>query len=206
MAIRAIGEKVLAGTRGNPDFPDPQVWKFSNRRSTSSASPSRLKPKAAPWRRPSGTMRAGWRNPWRSVQSRARLAASPCRKSGSHSPFAAKVPAERSQPAFEKRRWRANRNRGGIQSTGSRNGAASEGHSKPAAAWIVAAITTLVFASLTIVRFREKPAAASPEMRLEINTPSTPAPLNFALSPDGQHSVFAASGDGPQRLWLRSLD
>ena len=76
----------------------------------------------------------------------------------------------------------------------------------PRLAWIVAAITTLVFASLAIVRFREKPAAASPEMRLEINTPSTPAPLNFALSPDGQHIVFAASGDGPQRLWLRSLD
>ena len=76
-------------------------------------------------------MRAGWRNPWRSVQSRARLAASPCRKSGSHSPFAAAAPAERSQPAFEKRRCRANR--GGIQCTGSRNGAASEGHSKPAA-------------------------------------------------------------------------
>ncbi|PYS06029.1 MAG: hypothetical protein DMG17_33165 [Acidobacteria bacterium] len=76
----------------------------------------------------------------------------------------------------------------------------------PRLAWIVAAITTLVFASLAIVRFREKPAAASPEMRLETNTPSTPAPLNFALSPDGQHIVFAASGDGPQRLWLRSLD
>jgi len=51
----------------------------------------------------------------------------------------------------------------------------------PRLAWIVAAITTLVFASLAIVRFREKPAAASPEMRLEINTPSTPGPLNFAF-------------------------
>ena len=40
----------------------------------------------------------------------------------------------------------------------------------PRLAWIVAAITTLAFASLAIVRFREKPAAASPEMRLEINT------------------------------------
>jgi len=77
----------------------------------------------------------------------------------------------------------------------------------PRLAWIVAAITTLVFASLAIVRFREKPAAASPEMRLEINTPSTPAPLNFALSPDGQHIVFAASGEGRSgcgcNRWIR---
>ena len=43
-------------------------------------------------------------------------------------------------------------------------------------------------------------------MRLQINTPSTPAPLHFALSPDARHIVFVASGDGPQRLWLRALD
>src|SRR5262249_11251184 len=54
--------------------------------------------------------------------------------------------------------------------------------------------------------FREKAAANAPEMRLEINTPSTPAPLEFALSPDGRYIVFVASGDGPQRLWLRALD
>ena len=43
-------------------------------------------------------------------------------------------------------------------------------------------------------------------MRVEITTPATDAPLQFALSPDGQSLVFVASGDGPSRLWLRRLD
>jgi serine/threonine protein kinase/Tol biopolymer transport system component len=71
---------------------------------------------------------------------------------------------------------------------------------------IVAAISTLALASLAIVHFREKPAAEPPEMRLEITTPPTTAPLEFALSPNGRYIVFMASGDGPQRLWLRALD
>src|SRR5437867_10525607 len=73
-------------------------------------------------------------------------------------------------------------------------------------AWIVAAITTLVFAPIAILHIREKPTAEPPEMRLEITTPSTSAPLEFALSPDGRYLVFVASADGPQRLWLRALD
>src|SRR5206468_3355451 len=76
----------------------------------------------------------------------------------------------------------------------------------PLLAWIVAAITTLAFAPIAILHIREKPAAEPPEMRLEINTPSTSAPLEFALSPDGRYIVFVASADGPQRLWLRALD
>ena len=43
-------------------------------------------------------------------------------------------------------------------------------------------------------------------MRVEITTPATDAPLQFALSPDGRSLVFVASGDGPSRLWLRPLD
>jgi Tol biopolymer transport system component len=71
--------------------------------------------------------------------------------------------------------------------------------------WGFAAV--ILFAALlaipTLTHLRE---TRPPEMRLEINTPSTPAPLHFALSPDGNHIVFVASGDGPQRLWLRALD
>ena len=37
-------------------------------------------------------------------------------------------------------------------------------------------------------------------------TPSTTAPFEFALSPDGRYIVFVTSGDGTQRLWLRALD
>jgi serine/threonine protein kinase/Tol biopolymer transport system component len=77
---------------------------------------------------------------------------------------------------------------------------------QPRLAWIVSMIAILAFASLAIVHFRERPAADPPEMRLEITTPSTTAPLEFALSPDGRYIVFVASGGGPQRLWLRALD
>src|SRR5262249_30767383 len=73
-------------------------------------------------------------------------------------------------------------------------------------AWILAGIATLAFASIAIVHFREKPAAEPPQMRLEITTPATPAPLELALSPDGRSIVLVASGNGPQRLWLRALD
>src|SRR5262249_19529489 len=72
--------------------------------------------------------------------------------------------------------------------------------------WIVAAIATVAFAVLAVLHFRQDPIPDSPEMRVEITTPSTQAPLEFALSPDSRYIVFAASGDGPQRLWLRALD
>jgi Tol biopolymer transport system component len=71
--------------------------------------------------------------------------------------------------------------------------------------WGFAAVVLLaaLLAIPTLTHLRE---TRPPEMRVEINTPSTPAPLHFALSPDGQHIAFVASGDGPQRLWLRALD
>ena len=75
---------------------------------------------------------------------------------------------------------------------------------QPRLAWIVAAIAILAFALMAVLHFREKPAA--PEMRVEVTTPSTLAPLEFALSPDGRYIAFVASADGPQRLWLRALD
>src|SRR5262249_10572187 len=76
-------------------------------------------------------------------------------------------------------------------------------------AWVVAAAAILVAAMLAIpaVRYlRETPTPTPPEMRVESPTPATSAPLEFALSPDGRYIVFVASGDGPQRLWLRALD
>ncbi len=75
--------------------------------------------------------------------------------------------------------------------------------------WIIAAVASLLTISLLIpaVRhLRETPAPLPPEIRLDINTPRTAAPIQFALSPDGRYLVFVASGDGPQRLWLRELD
>ena len=76
-------------------------------------------------------------------------------------------------------------------------------------AWAVAAVALVAAAALAIpaIRYlREAPPVAAPEMRTEIVTPSTADPLSFALSPDGRQIVFVASGEGPQRLWLRRLD
>jgi serine/threonine protein kinase len=72
-------------------------------------------------------------------------------------------------------------------------------------AWMVAALMTLAVGVIEFVQFRAKPADVS-EMRLDITTPSTPAPLEFALSPDGKYVVFVASAGGPQRIWRRALD
>jgi hypothetical protein len=74
--------------------------------------------------------------------------------------------------------------------------------------WIFVAALSVVVIALTIptVRYLRQTSTDAPEMRVEISTPSTPAPLDFALSPDGRYIVFVASSDGAQRLWLRALD
>ena len=76
--------------------------------------------------------------------------------------------------------------------------------------WMVAtAVAAAVAAALSVpaLRYlRAAPPPAPPEMRVEIATPATEAPLDFALSPDGRALVFVAAGDGPSRLWVRPLD
>jgi serine/threonine protein kinase len=76
--------------------------------------------------------------------------------------------------------------------------------------WIIALVVCVAVIGVLVVpavrHFRETPPVSPPEMRLEINTPATAAPTEFALSSDGRYIVFVASGDGPQRLWLRALD
>ena len=75
--------------------------------------------------------------------------------------------------------------------------------------WIIATVAvlgSLAMATPTLRYLRQAPPPLPPEMRVEIATPATDAPLQFALSPDGRSLVFVASGDGPSRLWLRPLD
>ena len=76
-------------------------------------------------------------------------------------------------------------------------------------AWMASlAAAALLIAAMAIPalrHLRETPAPPLPETRTEIVTPATAYPVSFALSPDGRQIVFVASGDGPSRLWLRSL-
>ena len=74
--------------------------------------------------------------------------------------------------------------------------------------WGAIAVATVVAVAAAVPALRhlsETPAPVPPETRLEINTPATDQPEQFALSPDGRQIVFVASGDGASRLWLRSL-
>ncbi len=89
-------------------------------------------------------------------------------------------------------------------------GAAAAAASPPGTrlAWLAFAVAVLVAVGLALpaVRhLREAPPLVAPETRLDITTPAGGDPLSFALSPDGRQIVFAAAGDGPSRLWLRSL-
>ncbi len=72
--------------------------------------------------------------------------------------------------------------------------------------WLAAALAAAAAAVFAILYFRSAPSPDAPEMRVEINTPTTTDSISFALSPDGKQLVFVASVDGAPRLWLRSLD
>ena len=84
--------------------------------------------------------------------------------------------------------------------------ASSRGRRPLLAALAVAAALIAAMATPTLRYLRQPPPSTPPERRLEITTPATDAPLQFALSPDGRSLVFVATGDGPSRLWLRPLD
>jgi serine/threonine protein kinase/Tol biopolymer transport system component len=73
--------------------------------------------------------------------------------------------------------------------------------------WILVAAQSVLALALAIPGLRSGRATPEArERRLEISTPPTPLPLHLALSPDGRSIVFVAAGDGPPRLWLRTLD
>ena len=94
----------------------------------------------------------------------------------------------------------------GLSASGTSSAAASSRGRLP---WMVATAAVAGMAALAFPALRDlrrTPPPAPPEMRVEITTPATDTPLDFALSPDGRHIVYVASGDGPSRLWLRPLD
>jgi len=64
----------------------------------------------------------------------------------------------------------------------------------------------VIAATATIAPRYFRTPAQVPESRVDIVTPFTTLPFDFAISPDGRRLVLVASGDGPPRLWLRELD
>jgi eukaryotic-like serine/threonine-protein kinase len=73
-------------------------------------------------------------------------------------------------------------------------------------AWSAAAVFMLVALLLGAWTLRPAPSSGDQEMRVEINTPASALPLQFALSPDGGRLAFVAFDNGVQRLWVRSLN
>jgi eukaryotic-like serine/threonine-protein kinase len=73
-------------------------------------------------------------------------------------------------------------------------------------AWIVSAALLIGIIALSVPAFRYFYEPTPPEMRLDIDTPLTSQPLEFALSPDGMRLAFVANDNGAQRLWVRPLD
>ena len=75
--------------------------------------------------------------------------------------------------------------------------------------WIVAlaavAAVAIALAFPTLRHLRETLPPSPPETRVDVVTPATDRPTDFALSPDGRQIVFVAAGNGASRLWRRSL-
>jgi eukaryotic-like serine/threonine-protein kinase len=83
--------------------------------------------------------------------------------------------------------------------------ASSRGSTRLLRVLLAGAATLLVALGVPAARhLREVPPS---ELRLQIDTPATVAPLHFALSPDGRSIVFVAAGTGgSQRLYVRPLN
>ncbi len=64
-------------------------------------------------------------------------------------------------------------------------------------------LAVIFFVALSAVYFNR---TALPEIRFEMNMPSTGDPLSFAISPDGRLLVFSASNEGKSELSIRPLD
>src|SRR5438876_310101 len=87
--------------------------------------------------------------------------------------------------------------------------AVSRGHTGGSRfAWVLPAMLGLLVVVLLIptALYLRVPSVQSPEMRVDIDTPATPQPLHFALSPDGMRLVFVSSSSGSPQLWLRPLN
>jgi Tol biopolymer transport system component len=74
--------------------------------------------------------------------------------------------------------------------------------------WMVAAGASLLTALVVLAgtTFFRTDAPPLPTMRLEVTQPTTPNPVQFAVSPDGRYVVSVAGTDRGVALWLRALE
>src|SRR6266567_793372 len=78
---------------------------------------------------------------------------------------------------------------------------------RPWLAWGAVAVFLAAFAALSIIHFRERPLLSAPVQFQISPSGSLLQGLAFAVSPDGRHLAFAATGsDGVARLWIRDLE
>ena len=77
---------------------------------------------------------------------------------------------------------------------------------RPWLAWSAATVFFMAVGALSLIHFREKPFVPPP-VQFQISPPGNlPQGDAFAVSPDGRHLAFAATGsDGVARLWIRDL-
>ena len=79
-------------------------------------------------------------------------------------------------------------------------------------AWSIVAVLGATLLGLLMFRSPDVTRQAARPIRLTVPAPEKGRfylPIGgspFAISPDGQHLVYAAFGGGPRRLWLRSFD
>ncbi|PYV29551.1 MAG: hypothetical protein DMG22_22715, partial [Acidobacteria bacterium] len=75
-----------------------------------------------------------------------------------------------------------------------------------AAMFAITLALATALAAISVLYFNQATPSGPPEIRFEVNTPSTADPLSFAVSPDGRRLVFVVSNEGKSQLWLRPLD
>ncbi len=74
-------------------------------------------------------------------------------------------------------------------------------------AWAAVAVFAAAFAALSLRHFRERPLVPTPVQFQIFPAGSLVEGIAFAVSPDGRHLAFGATGsDGIARLWIRNLD
>jgi serine/threonine protein kinase len=78
---------------------------------------------------------------------------------------------------------------------------------RPWLAWGAVAVFFVAGGALSLIHFRERPLVSAPVQFQISPSGSLPQGDAFAVSPDGRHLAFAATGsDGVARLWIRDLD